>query len=90
MASGCVDVCLIPEVSFDLYSEHGVLEYVSKLLRRKGHCVICVAEGAGQVRTRRHMHVMHARAHRGGGARRLSRSRLWLSGSELASGAPLA
>jgi 6-phosphofructokinase 1 len=49
MASGVVDVCLIPEVSFDLYGEHGVLEYVGGLLRRKGHCVICVAEGAGQV-----------------------------------------
>lgn len=51
MASGVVDVCLIPEVSFDLYGEHGVLEYVHGLLRRKGHCVICVAEGAGQVFT---------------------------------------
>lgn len=49
MASGLVDVCLIPEVSFDLYGEHGVLEYISGILRRKGHCVICVAEGAGQV-----------------------------------------
>jgi 6-phosphofructokinase 1 len=49
MASGVVDVCLIPEVSFDLYGEHGVLEYISRLLRRKGHCVICIAEGAGQV-----------------------------------------
>ena len=50
MASGVADVCLIPEVSFDLYGEHGVLEYISGLLRRKGHCVVCVAEGAGQVR----------------------------------------
>ena len=49
MASGVVDVCLIPEVTFDLYGDHGVLAYVNSLLRRKGHCVICVAEGAGQV-----------------------------------------
>lgn len=49
MASGVVDVCLIPEVNFDLYGDHGVLEYISGLVRRKGHCVICIAEGAGQV-----------------------------------------
>eukprot|EP00892_Ulva_mutabilis_P001888 jgi/Ulvmu1/116/UM001_0120.1 len=48
MASGIVDVCLIPEVKFDLHGSHGVLAYVGRLLRKKGHCVICVAEGAGQ------------------------------------------
>lgn len=51
LASGCVDVCLIPEVKFDLHGEHGVLAYASRLIQKNGHCVICVAEGAGQVCT---------------------------------------
>lgn len=51
LASGSVDICLIPEVKFDLHGEHGVLAYAAKLLRKNGHCVICVAEGAGQVRS---------------------------------------
>ncbi|KAF5833218.1 phosphofructokinase family protein [Dunaliella salina] len=45
MASGVVDVCLIPEIQFDLQKLN---EYVAKVMERKGHCVICLAEGAGQ------------------------------------------
>jgi 6-phosphofructokinase len=52
MASGAVDICLIPEVPFDLDGEMGMLSYVRRVLARKGHCVICIAEGAGQVRAR--------------------------------------
>jgi hypothetical protein len=51
LASGVVDICLIPEVSFDLTGEQGMLAYVGDVLKRKGHVVICVAEGAGQVRS---------------------------------------
>eukprot|EP00884_Botryococcus_braunii_P013565 jgi/Botrbrau1/22209/Bobra.168_1s0040.1 len=47
MASGVVDVCLIPEVPFALYGEKGLFAYVEKLLETKGHAVICIAEGAG-------------------------------------------
>ena len=54
MASGAVDVCLIPEVRFDLEGEQGMLAYVRRVLQRQGHCVICVAEGAGQVRRSLH------------------------------------
>lgn len=50
MASGVVDVCLIPEVPFKLEGETGLLNYIDQLVKRQGHCVICVAEGAGQVR----------------------------------------
>ena len=39
-----VDVCLIPEVEF---SEDNLIAYVQKLLEKKGHTVICIAEGAG-------------------------------------------
>ncbi|KIZ06381.1 hypothetical protein MNEG_1568 [Monoraphidium neglectum] len=45
MASGVVDVCLIPEIKFD---QKKLLAHVGSILDRKGHCVICVAEGAGQ------------------------------------------
>ena len=41
--------CLIPEVPFTLYGERGMFTYLEKVLSEKGHAVICVAEGAGQV-----------------------------------------
>ena len=47
--AGVVDVCLIPEVPFSLDGEMGLYAYIRTLLDRKGHAVICVAEGAGQV-----------------------------------------
>jgi hypothetical protein len=40
-------VCLIPEVTFSLDK---LLEYVGEVLEKKGNAVVCVAEGAGQVR----------------------------------------
>lgn len=49
LASGIVDVCLIPEVHFELGGERGLLAYLEGVLARKGHAVVCVAEGAGQV-----------------------------------------
>lgn len=45
LASGLVDICLIPEVSYRLES---VLAYLEYILEKKGHAVICVAEGAGE------------------------------------------
>ena len=36
---------LIPEVEFQLTP---VMDFVDFVVRKKGHCVICVAEGAGQ------------------------------------------
>ncbi len=44
-AAGVVDVCLIPEVEFNL---DALVKHLSGILERKGHCVVCVAEGAGQ------------------------------------------
>lgn len=46
--AGVVDVCLIPEAPFNMQGEAGLLSYVQHLLDERGHCVICVAEGAGQ------------------------------------------
>lgn len=48
LASGDVDVCLIPEVDFDVHGENGVIEHVKDLLDEQGHCVLVIAEGAGQ------------------------------------------
>lgn len=50
MASGVVDICLIPEVTFCLEGRDGLLSYLAGLLEQRGHAVICMAEGAGQVR----------------------------------------
>mmetsp|Transcript_2651 Transcript_2651/g.11601 ORF Transcript_2651/g.11601 Transcript_2651/m.11601 type:complete len:506 (-) Transcript_2651:1765-3282(-) len=47
VASRDVDVCLIPEVPFVLGGERGVIAHIRKVLHRKGHCVVVVAEGAG-------------------------------------------
>lgn len=48
LASGQVDVCLIPEVPFKMDGSSGVLEHVKYLLETQGHAVVCLAEGAGQ------------------------------------------
>uniref|UniRef100_A0A0E0B2Y2 ATP-dependent 6-phosphofructokinase n=1 Tax=Oryza glumipatula TaxID=40148 RepID=A0A0E0B2Y2_9ORYZ len=48
LSSGQIDVCLIPEVSFTLDGEHGVMRHLEHLLEKKGFCVVCVAEGSGQ------------------------------------------
>jgi len=45
LASTLVDVILIPEAKFKLEDVH---EHVWNTLKRKGHCVVVVAEGAGQ------------------------------------------
>ena len=48
MASGVVDVVLIPEVPFELEGEYGLFSYLEKVLDERGHAVVCVAEGACQ------------------------------------------
>lgn len=42
---GVVDVCLIPEVPFKLDK---LCKFVAKIVKAKGHCVVCIAEGCGQ------------------------------------------
>ncbi|CAN1829180.1 ATP-dependent 6-phosphofructokinase 5, chloroplastic [Linum perenne] len=49
LASGQIDICLIPEVPFQLHGPHGVLTHLKYLIETKGSAVLCVAEGAGQV-----------------------------------------
>ena len=43
-----VNICLVPEVNFDLEGEHGLLASIKDRLSQRGHGVILVAEGAGQ------------------------------------------
>lgn len=50
-SAGVVDVCLIPEVPFNLHGDHGLFAYCERILNERGHMVICIAEGAGQVVT---------------------------------------
>lgn len=45
IASGEVNLCLIPEHCFDL---DNVTDYVKNRLQARNHCLIVVAEGAGQ------------------------------------------
>lgn len=48
LAQRDVNFVLIPEVPFDLHGEKGFLKALENRLRNRGHCVILVAEGAGQ------------------------------------------
>ncbi|WJX66128.1 ATP-dependent 6-phosphofructokinase 5, chloroplastic [Trifolium repens] len=48
IASGQIDICLLPEVPFNLHGPHGVLSHLKYLIESKGSTVVCVAEGARQ------------------------------------------
>lgn len=48
LAQRDVNYVLIPEVPFDLEGERGLLASLETRLREREHCVILVAEGAGQ------------------------------------------
>jgi 6-phosphofructokinase 1 len=43
-----VNFVLIPEITFDLYGQHGFLTVLKKRLEERHHAVIVVAEGTGQ------------------------------------------
>ncbi len=48
LAQSDANFVLIPEVPFDLEGERGFLKALEQRLRERQHCVILVAEGAGQ------------------------------------------
>lgn len=48
MASREVDVCLIPEIPFQLHGPDGLLDFVQRVVQRQGFAVIVIAEGAGE------------------------------------------
>ncbi len=48
IASHETNFCLIPEVPFEMDGPNGFLNHLEARLKRRGHAVIVVAEGAGQ------------------------------------------
>ena len=48
IANNDVNFVLLPEVPFDLDGPNGFLLHLEQRLKKRGHAVICVAEGAGQ------------------------------------------
>jgi len=48
LASRDVNVCLVPEVHYELEGPNGFFAYLEKRLRDRGHAVIVVAEGCGK------------------------------------------
>jgi 6-phosphofructokinase len=44
-SAGVVDICLIPEIEF---AEDKLMGCIQQIIDRRGHAVVCVAEGAGQ------------------------------------------
>ncbi|GJP55048.1 hypothetical protein CLOM_g14037 [Closterium sp. NIES-68] len=48
LASRDVDCCLIPEVPFHLEGAGGLFDFIDRRLYESEHCVLVVAEGAGQ------------------------------------------
>mmetsp|Transcript_11777 Transcript_11777/g.27567 ORF Transcript_11777/g.27567 Transcript_11777/m.27567 type:complete len:539 (-) Transcript_11777:851-2467(-) len=48
MASGDVDLCLVPEVPIVLKGQQGCLPHIMRRVKDQGYAVIVVAEGAGE------------------------------------------
>ncbi len=48
LASREANLVLVPEVPFDIHGEPGILAYLRWRLRKRGHALVVVAEGAGQ------------------------------------------
>lgn len=54
LAQGDANFVLIPEVPFDLEGDQGFLKALENRMKKRGHAVILVAEGAGQELMNRH------------------------------------
>lgn len=48
MASGDVDLCLVPEVPLELEGAKGCLPHLWRRVKQQGYAVVVVAEGAGE------------------------------------------
>lgn len=48
LASGDVDLCLVPEIAMDLDGKDGCLPFLLERVKTNGHAVVVVAEGAGE------------------------------------------
>ena len=47
LAARDVNICLIPEVPFNLYGENGLLDFLFQRIKIKEHCVMVIGEGSG-------------------------------------------
>ena len=48
IASGAVDLCLLPELEITLEGRNSHMEHLRRVLADRGHAVVVVAEGAGE------------------------------------------
>eukprot|EP00611_Tribonema_gayanum_P027180 TRINITY_DN6637_c0_g1_i1.p1 TRINITY_DN6637_c0_g1~~TRINITY_DN6637_c0_g1_i1.p1 ORF type:complete len:491 (+),score=176.63 TRINITY_DN6637_c0_g1_i1:136-1608(+) len=48
MASGDVDLCLVPEVPVVLEGKNGCLPHLERVVKKQGYAVVVVSDGAGQ------------------------------------------
>lgn len=48
LASGNVDLCLIPEIPIHLEGPKSIFKHLEKQISGRKHAVVVVAEGAGQ------------------------------------------
>jgi 6-phosphofructokinase 1 len=48
LASNDADFVLVPEVPFDMDGDNGFLSHLTRRVRKNGHALVVVAEGAGQ------------------------------------------
>ena len=46
LAARDVNICLIPEIPFNLYGDNGLLDFIFQRIQVKEHCVIVVSDGA--------------------------------------------
>ena len=46
LAARDVNICLIPEIPFNLYGDNGLLDFIFQRIKIKEHCVIVVSDGA--------------------------------------------
>lgn len=46
LASRDVNICLVPEVHFQLYGSDGVYQRIIERAQTRGHCLVVIAEGA--------------------------------------------
>jgi 6-phosphofructokinase 1 len=53
LASGEANVCLVPEVDFELEGEHGLFAHLERRLRERSHALVVVAEGCARTVARR-------------------------------------
>ena len=46
LAARDVNICLIPEIPFNIYGQNGLLDFIFQRIQIKEHCVIVVSDGA--------------------------------------------